>query len=70
MPQVDKNLLEDLGALIDKMSAAHPDWSRGKVVFNAADLTFPKIVDPLRNTEDDCLHDDSKVERFLSHFTI
>lgn len=37
--QADKYLLEGLGRLIDRMAAAYPDWPRGKIIFNSANLT-------------------------------
>jgi len=37
----------------------------GQVMFNEFFSAFPKEVNTLRGTENDCFYDDSKVEKFL-----
>ena len=41
------------------------EWRLGQAYFNYAYELYPKDVDKIRGTEDDCFYDDAKIPQFL-----
>lgn len=70
MIKITQSELNEFYVIVSKTMHKYPQLRKGQTYFNVAYDLWPEETNKIRGTNDDCFHDDSKIENFMKYFDV